>query len=132
MSKKNGYVRIPTEDPFLQNSTSRKAKVPKSLRPGLFYMFGNRGRFAVDHSDSEKENVELKEMRPRRPKHRKSKSPKSPQNKQPKQKLVMTCIEEPILQGDTVQRIALRYGCPVSELYEYDKGVFIIYGMAHS
>lgn len=110
---KNGYTRLPTVDPDSPESSERKGKAPRSLRPGLFYMFGDRGKYLRDHSDSE--DIEMTEMRPRRPKRR-LRSPKSPKSTT---KMKYNTIEEPILPGDTVQRVALRYGCPVSFLLSY-------------
>ncbi len=97
-------------------------------RPGLFHMFGDRWKYAANHisvarasqseSEHDAEKIELTEIRSKRPKLRRgrvkssSKSPKSVKSKQPRFKF--TIIEEPIQPGDTVQRIALRYSCPVS------------------
>ena len=116
---KNGYTQLPTVDPdvSLAESGGQKSKMapPRSLRPGLFYMFGERGRYAVGHSESEE--IEMAEMKPKRQKHRRvrtpksPKSPRTPKSKQPRVNLIV----EPILPGDTVQRVALRYGCPVSD-----------------
>ena len=65
----------------------------------------------VGHSDSEE--IEMREMKPRRPKqYKRIRSPKSP--KTPKTKMKLDVIVEPVLPGDTVQRVALRYSCPVS------------------
>ena len=69
-------------------------------RPGLFVMFSKHRRpQALEKSESEK--IEMT-------KHRK---PKSPSTKKPKQQEI---VEEPVLPGDSLQRVSLRYGCPVS------------------
>ena len=119
---KNDYTKLSTVDPDILTAEGtgggQKSKMapPRSLRPGLFYMFGERGRYAAEHSESEE--IELMEMKPRRQKHRRVRTPKSPESpktlksKQPRVNLIV----EPILPGDTVQRVALRYGCPVSDL----------------
>ena len=122
MSRKNGYMRVPTTEPTPVTQTrmkdmEKRRKLPKSLRPGLFYMFGERGKFAGERGSESEEEIELTEMkgekRWRRPKIPKSpKSPKSPKLK--KAKLKIKYISEPVQDGDTVQRMALRYGVPVS------------------
>lgn len=113
---KNGYVRLSTVDPDENPSPSPKEGVlnpsqqqPANLRPGLFVMFSKHRRpQALERSESEE--IEMTRMKPRRSKHRK---PKSPSTKRPKQEIV----EEPLLPGDTLQRVSLRYGCPVSRDY---------------
>lgn len=113
-------MRVPTMDPYPLTHTrmkdvDRRRKLPKSLRPGLFYMFGERGKYAAGESGSEEiELAEIKgERRQRKPKSPKSpKSPKTPKLKKAKPKIKY--IHEPIQSGDTVQRVALRYGVPVS------------------
>ena len=121
MFGKNGYSRLPTEDPGQAETVEGEAcgkKEARGLRPGFFYMFGERGRYVTAHSESEEmELSEVKPPAPRRPKHRKYKSPKSPKTPTSAGKgfrARFTLIEEPILPGDTVQRVALRYSCPVS------------------
>lgn len=110
---RNGYIRLPTVDPDSSEAVERKKKLTKTLRPGLFYMFGDRGRYA-DHCSESEETIELREVKPRRPKHRRLRGPKSPKSpKTPRIKQKFNVIEEPILPGDTVQRVALRYGCHV-------------------
>lgn len=112
---RNGYTRLPTVDPDSSEALERRKKLAKTLRPGLFYMFGDRGRYADHYSESE-ETIELREVKPRRPKHRRLRGPKSPKSpKTPRIKQKFNIIEEPILPGDTVQRVALRYGCHVRE-----------------
>lgn len=102
-------------------------KAALSHRPGLYHMFGDRWKYAANHvsvalasqseSEHEAEKIELVELKSKKPKHRRgrlksnSRSPKS--NKQ-KQAFKFNIIEEPILPGDTVLRVALRYSCPVS------------------
>ncbi len=116
---RNGYTRLPTVDPDQPKTQQPQADTkrprrhpPQNLRPGLFYMFGERGRYVVDHSESEE--IEMREIKPpRRPKHRKLRSPKSPKTLKPK--LKWSVVVEPILPDDTVQRVALRYGCSVSD-----------------
>lgn len=111
---RNGYTRLPTADPDSSSGVDRRKRLPKSLRPGLFYMFGDRGKYVDDRSESE-ETIELREMKPRRPKHRRLRGPKSPKSPRTSRvKVKFNIIEEPILPGDTVQRVALRYGCHVS------------------
>lgn len=119
---RNGYTRLPTVDPDQPRKAhaqaeGRKARrlPPQSLyRPGIFYMFGERGRYVAEHSESEE--IEMRDMKPpRKPKHRRLKSPKSPKTpKTARPKVKLNIIEEPILPEDTVQRVALRYGCHVS------------------
>ena len=89
-------------------------------------MFGSRGKYASNYvsvalsdqseSEQERERIELIEMKPRRSKHRRArlKSPKSPRSSTARTKMNFNVIEEPILPDDTVQRVALRYGVPVS------------------
>ena len=89
-------------------------------------MFGNRGKYAGNHvsvsladqseSEQEGERIELTDFKPRKTKHRRSrlKSPKSPKTPQSRTKMNFNVIEEPILPDDTVQRVSLRYGVPVS------------------
>ena len=120
----NGYVRVPTNEPLEHNPVTqarakdleRRRKLPKNLRPGLFYMFGERGKHYVDSgSDEEIELTEIKsgEKRWRRPRSPKSpKSPKTPKLKKAKHKIRL--INEPVQEGDTIQRVALRYSVPVS------------------
>ena len=124
---KNGYTRLPTVDQDTAESGGHKSKMaPRSLRPGLFYMFGERGRYVAEHSESEE--IELVEMKPKRQKHRRvrtPKSPKSPRTPKSKQPRINTIVE-PILPGDTVQRVALRYGCPVSEICRVVLVMFLI------
>ena len=158
LGSKNGYTRLPTVDPDLvvegsgatggyggmqygphrdldtaaghelNSSTRGSKKSSLNHRPGLFHMFGDRGKYAANHisaaiasrseSEHEAERIELTEMRPKRPKLRRGrikssgKSPKGAKSKQPRFKF--NIVEEPIQPGDTVQRIALRYSCPVS------------------
>ncbi|KAL5482276.1 hypothetical protein EMCRGX_G022582 [Ephydatia muelleri] len=82
-------------------------RTQKSLRPGLFFMFGDRGKnYVVSESDSE--GIEMTELNRKRkkPKRRKPKSPKEGTCKSP-----FVFIEEQVLPGDTLQRVALRYDC---------------------
>ena len=111
----NGYTKVPTIDPDAQNcpyQTDRRSKrQARGLRPGFFYMFGERGRYVAEPSESEE--IEMQDMkRTRRLRHKKPRSPKSPKVGKPQPKL--NVIHEPIQPDDTVQRVALRYGCPVS------------------
>lgn len=114
-------MRVPTYEPnpvdqVRNKDADKRRKLPKSLRPGLFHMFGERGKYAMDSvSDEEIELIEVRgnERRWRRPKSPKSpKSPKTPKLKKAKHKIRL--IKEPIQEGDTLQRVALRYGVPVS------------------
>lgn len=108
--KKNGYVLVPSLDPDNPdfNHSKKKAKnQPPDLKPGLFVQFGTDRR-VNHHQVSESEEIELKDLKPRR-KPKKLKSPKSPSDKRQHHKIV----EEPVLEGDTIQRISLRYSCPV-------------------
>ena len=89
-------------------------------------MFGARGKYAANQvsvalsdkseSEQERERIELIEMKPRRTKYRRGrlKSPKSPHTSTTKTKMNFNVIEEPILPDDTVLRVSLRYGVPVS------------------
>lgn len=110
MSKKNGYVRVPVADPDEEPSTEPAAGKrgnlqPLDLRPGLFAHFGKDRRYKSEKdARSESEGIEMVLIKPRR------KKLKSPKTKKPQ----MEIIEEPILAGDTIQRISLRYGCSVS------------------
>ena len=144
-SAKRGYSRVPTVDPDSFASSSnygaaanpspsspgpyhheqvlkkKKGKTtPRNLRPGLFYQFGDRGTYATanhasvsfasrSESEHEGERIELMDIKPRRSKLKRGKL------KTNKNKTIV--VEEPILPGDTVQRVALRYGCRVSALY---------------
>lgn len=96
-------------------------------------MFGSRGKYAAnkvsvalsDQSESEeqeRERIELLEMKPRRTKYRRGrlKSPKSPQSLTARTQMNFNVIEEPILPDDTVQRVSLRYGVPVSTAISID------------
>lgn len=115
--KKNGYVLVPSLDPDEPdvNHTKRKAKShPPDLKPGLFVQFSTDRR-VNQHQVSESEEIELKDLKPRR-KPRKLKSPKSPSDKIRQHHKV---VEEPVLEGDTIQRISLRYSCPVSSEYKH-------------
>lgn len=143
MTTKNGYTRLPVVDPDTSGSTSyggtasapvpsslssskrrKGSRTPTTLRPGLFYMFGSRGKYAANHvsvaladqseSEQERERIELTEIKPRKSKHRRTrmKSPKSPRIS--RTRMNFNVIEEPILPDDTVQRVSLRYGVPVS------------------
>ena len=105
---RHGYFPLPTEDPAEKNL----GRTEKSPRPGLFFMFGDRGKkYAVDPSDSEEiEMTELNRKR-KKPKRRKLRSPKGGKSKSP-----LIYVEEPILPGDTLQRVALRYDCRVSSV----------------
>lgn len=122
-------MRVPTTEPnpvtqARMKDVERRRKHPKSLRPGLFYMFGERGKYVADScSEDEIELTEIKagEKRWRRPKSPKSpKSPKTPL-KQKKTKHKTRLIHEPVQEGDTLQRVALRYGVPVSG-WDWDRG----------
>lgn len=145
ITTKRGYSQVPTVDPDSFGSSSnygasanpdphhyhdpvlkkKKGKTtPKNLRPGLFYQFGDRGKFAANNtsvalanrseSEHEGERIELVDFKPRRAKLKKGKlkSPKTVGYSRNK----TVVLEEPILPGDTVQRVALRYGCRVSAL----------------
>ena len=140
MTSRNGYTRLPVVDQDTSGSTSygaasaplptslssKRKKGTRALRPGLFYMFGSRGKYAANQvsvalsdqseSEQERERIELIEMKPRRSKYRRGrlKSPKSPQSSTTRTKMNFNVIEEPILPDDTVQRVSLRYGVPVS------------------
>lgn len=112
-----------------QALNSRKGKKNAGLnqRPGLFHMFGDRWKYAANHvsaaiasqseSEHEGEKIELTEIKPKRPKLRRGRlksSSRSPKMSKSRSKFRFQIIEEPILPGDTVQRVALRYNCPVS------------------
>lgn len=109
-TKKNGYFRVPTVDPddIPKRTETRKSTVPNP-KPGLFVMFGKDRRPTVA-SDSGEE-IELAEFKPRKPKHRRVRGPKSPVAVKREK---FDTIEEPLLPGDTLQRVALRYACSVS------------------
>ena len=105
-----------------------KKKAAQNQRPGLFHMFGDRWKYAANHvsatiashseSEQEAERIELTEIKPKRPKLRRGRlksNSKSPKVLKSRQKFRFSIVEEPILPGDSVQRVALRYGCPVSE-----------------
>ncbi len=150
MTSRNGYTRLPVVDQDTSGSTSygaasaplptslsskRKKQGTRTLRPGLFYMFGSRGKYAANQvsvalsdqseSEQERERIELIEMKPRRSKYRRGrlKSPKSPQSSTARTKMNFNVIEEPILPDDTVQRVSLRYGVPVSIVIQIAKSV---------
>lgn len=137
MSSRYGYSKLPTVDPDSIASSSnygaaanpvpdpilkkkRPKVVPRPLRPGLFYQFGERGRYAEKtQSESDHETMELVEIKPRRVKSRRGK-PKSPNGKGTSYSRSRTIlVEEPILPEDTVQRVALRFGCRVSSTVLY-------------
>lgn len=113
MSSKNGYVRLSTVDPdesggVQLNKPSALQPDPPNLRPGLFVAFSkHRVPPSLERLHDDTEEIEMSRMKPRRTKHRK---PKSPSTKKPRQELVV----EPLIPGDTLQRVSLRYGCPVS------------------
>ncbi len=154
VNSRNGYSRLPTVDPdedslgygvintgphrdydaaikLNQPSSRNKKKGPAASplpsRPGLFYMFGERGKHAANHvsvaiasqseSEQDAERIELMEIKAKKPKHRRGrlKSGSGNPTKAPKVKgrSKFTIIEEPILPGDTLERIVLRYNCPV-------------------
>ena len=139
MSSKYGYSKLSTVDPdsFTANSNygaaanpvpdpilkkKRVKMAPRNLRPGLFYQFGDRGKKFVSggHSESDHEGIELLDLKPRRTKLKRGrlKSPRSPGSKTTSYSRTRTVlVEEPILPGDTVQRVALRYGCRVSVIH---------------
>ena len=150
MTERNGYTLLPVIDQDTSGSTSygaasaplpsslssKRKKGTRNLRPGLFYMFGSRGKYAAnkvsvalsDQSESEeqeRERIELLEMKPRRTKYRRGrlKSPKSPQSLTARTQMNFNVIEEPILPDDTVQRVSLRYGVPVSTAISIDSRV---------
>ena len=115
-----------TAGPQIRNGKSKK-KGSLNQRPGLFHMFGDRWKYAANHvsaalasqseSEHEAERIELTEIKPKRPKLRRGRlksNSRSPKMLKSRQKFRFHIIEEPILPGDTVQRVALRYGCPVS------------------
>ncbi len=106
----------------------KRVKKNGNQRPGLFHMFGDRGKHAANHisvalanqseSEQEGEHIELIEFRSRKPKikrNRNRSNSKSPKFPKARSKFRFTVIEEPILPGDTIQRVSLRYNCPVSE-----------------
>ena len=107
-TKKNGYVRLSTLDPDEPPFQSKNVTKPPNLKPGLFVMFSKDGRIGKKHV-SDSEDIEMSEIKPRKSKHKRLKSPKSPSSKRPRQEFV----EEPVQLGDTIQRVALRYSCPV-------------------
>ncbi len=111
LKKKNGYIRVPGIDPddhhVATEHTRLKNNKPPDLKPGLFVQFGKDRMSRPQVSESE--DIEMKDLKPRK-KHRKPKSPKSPTSHRFRQEM----INEPILEGDTIQRISLRYSCPVS------------------
>ena len=107
-TKKNGYVRLSTLDPDELSFQSKNVTKPPNLKPGLFVMFSKDGRIGKKHV-SDSEDIEMAEIKPRKSKHKRLKSPKSPSSKRPRQEFV----EEPVQLGDTIQRVALRYSCPV-------------------
>lgn len=110
MTTKNGYVRLPTadadeRDPVIAQPKSIASK-PPNLRPGLYASFGKNRRVTTV---SDQEELEMVKIKPRRTKHKK---PRSPSTKI--RPMRVNIIEEPLLPGDSLQRVALRYGCPVS------------------
>lgn len=111
-------MRVPTSEPnpvteARMKDVERRRKLPKSLRPGLFYMFGERGKYVADSASEEE--IELTEIKAGEKRWRRPKSPKSPKSpKTQKSQKAKHKIREPIQEGDTVQRVALRYGVPVS------------------
>lgn len=111
-TKKNGYFRIPTVDPdeVSQPALSKRSDLP-NLRPGLFVMFGKDRRPIKTVASDSGEEIELAEFKPRKPKHRRVRNPKSPTTAKREK---FETIEEPLLPGDTLQRVALRYACAVS------------------
>ena len=111
-TKKNGYFRVPTVDPddVPKRAEAKKPNLP-NLKPGLFVMFGKDRRPVERAASDSGEEIELAEFKPRKPKHRRVRGPKSPVAVK-REKL--ETIEEPLLQGDTLQRVALRYACSVS------------------
>lgn len=110
--KKNGYVQVPTVDSDEAPSTIEQKPFPQStswtnrLKPGLFISFGKDRH----HVQSESEEVEMSTFKRKKPRHKRSKSSKSPTTKKP----LVEVVEEPLLPGDTIQRVSLRYACPVS------------------
>ena len=112
MTHKNGYVQVPTFDsdegppPFQQKSLPNSNTWINRLKPGLFINFG-KDRHQVQ---SESEEVEMATFKRKKPRHKRSKGSKSPTTKKPPIEVIL----EPLLPGDTIQRVSLRYACPVS------------------
>lgn len=143
-SEGSGYYGGILHGPHTDRDAALKLNVPRAAvrdkkkhtppippsRPGLFYMFGDRGKYAANHisvaiasqsgSEQEAERIELTEFKPKKPKFRRGriKSGSSSVARSPKiksrQKFKLSIIEEPLLPGDTLQRVALRYNCPVN------------------
>lgn len=154
---RNGYSRLPIADPDVAEGSveargygphrdwdrvATQGRKKGTVKPGLFHMFGDRWKYAANHmsvaiasqseSEHEAERVELMEIRPKRPKLRRGRiksSGKSPKTSEGKQKFRFNIIEEPILPGDTVQRVALRYSCPVSDDTPHPHCFFVCWGI---
>ena len=109
----------------------KKKPSPTISRPGLFYMFGDRRKYAANHisvvnasqseSEHEAEQIELTEFKSKKLKLRLGRlrngsSGFSRSHKSSKIRTKFKWSEEPLLPGDTLQRVALRYNCPVSKL----------------
>ena len=111
-TKKNGYFRVPTVDPddLPKRPETVRSNLP-NLKPGLFVMFGKDRRPVKTVASDSGEEIELAEFKPRKPKHRRVRTPKSPVMVKREK---FETIEEPLLPGDTLQRVALRYACAVS------------------
>lgn len=114
--KRNGYVQLPTydsEEEIITPLTVQPKSPNLNLKPGLFVKFSkdhSRHHQQGTHNASESaEEIEMTNMKRKRPKQKRSKSSKSPTTKKPE-----SVIEEPLLPGDTIQRVSLRYTCPVS------------------
>jgi hypothetical protein len=120
--KKNGYMLLPTADPdresqkLLEPATTERQNELDDYKPGLFVKF-SKDRHRKEYNSGSEEKIEMTELRRKKPKSKKLKSPKSPISKRPRYQI----IEEPLLPGDTIQRISLRYSCPVAEIRRLNK-----------
>ena len=122
MSAKNGYFRLSTIDP---DESPKRAQIPLSAHqqdvrpePRPSVLPKHRRPAPLEHRSENDEMIEMVKIKPRRNKHRK---PKSPSTKRPKQELIV----EPLLPEDSLQRVSLRYGCPVSSLLVLKQIVFV-------
>lgn len=121
-------VGMKLNNPRATVKSKKKLPLPPS-RPGLFYMFGGRGKYAANHisvaiasqseSEQEAEKIELTEFKSKKPKFRRARIGsgssgvvRSPKISKSRSKFKFSAVE-PLLPGDTLQRVALRYNCQV-------------------
>ena len=125
---RDAVMKLNNSHTYVKGKKRAGVHSPLPDRPGLFYMFGERGKYAANHisvaiasqseSEKEKEKIELTEFRPKKIKFRSSRArsgstgdSKNPKVSRTRHKLR---FDEPLLPGDTLQRVALRYNCSVS------------------